>query len=158
MRMFMIVAAVLTLARGTPAAQAASATQVLNHHITTIKAGNLEGVMSDYADNAVVIAPHGLVPGQPDVSGVDVFAGKENVRKLFAVLTDADHVKAIATMQTRFEDRGNDVILMHWTQYKGMPQEVNGTDTWVIRNGKVLFQLLTVEPTKVGAAATPAGR
>ncbi len=50
--------------------------------------------MSDYADDAVVITPHGVAPGQKDVSGADVFAGKTNYRKLFATLTDKDHVPA----------------------------------------------------------------
>jgi len=148
MRVVLAAVLLVSLAGVRPAAQSPAAMQVLNHHITAIKAGNLNDLMADYADDALVIAPHGLVPGQKDVYGVDVFAGKENVRKLFAVLTDAAHLKDIVTMTQTFEDRGHDTILMHWTQHKGTPQEAHGTDVWVIRNGKVVTQVLTAEPAK----------
>jgi ketosteroid isomerase-like protein len=113
-----------------------------------MKKGDLNGVMADYADDAMVIAPHGIATGQPDVSGNDVFAGKDNARKFFAVLTDKDHVKGSRAMQTQYESRGHDVTLMHWVQFKGTPQEVRGTDTWIIRGGKVIAQVVAVEPAK----------
>jgi ketosteroid isomerase-like protein len=143
----MMMAAVLCLL-ATAAGATDSAIQLLDRHITTIKKGDLDGVMADYADNALLIAPHGIVPGQTDVSGNDVFSGKANIRKFFAVLTDKEHNPAVRSMVTRFESRGNDVILMHWTQFKGTPQQVNGTDTWVIRSGKVITQVVAVEPAK----------
>jgi ketosteroid isomerase-like protein len=146
MRRFLTVSILVALAGAVPAAQ--SATQVLDHHVAMMKQGNLDGVMSDYTDDALVVAPHGIAPGQVNVSGNDVFAGKENVRKLFAVLTDKDHMKGSLAMDTRYEPRGHDVILMHWVQFKGTPQEVKGTDTWIIKNGKVLAQVVTIDSSK----------
>ena len=73
---------------------AATDTKILDHHVANMKAGNLEGVLSDYAPDAVVVTP----PGLANTSGV--FAGPE-VRKLFSVLTDKDHVPGNKTMQSR---------------------------------------------------------
>ena len=140
-----LAAAILSLTAGSAFA-ADSAQAVLDHHVAQMKAGSLDGVMADYADNAVVIAPHGIAPGQTNVSGNDVFAGKANIRKFFAVLTDKDHNPGAKSMTTKYESRGNDVTLMHWTQFPGTKQEVKGTDTWVIRGGKIITQVVAVEP------------
>jgi ketosteroid isomerase-like protein len=56
-----------------------------------MKAGDLKAVMEDYADNALVIAPHGIAPGEADMAGFNVFDGKANISKLFAVLTNKDN-------------------------------------------------------------------
>src|SRR5437868_6932359 len=94
---FMILASLAT-------AQAApdSAKTVLDRHVAGMKKGDLEAVMADYADNAVVITPHGIAPAQKAASSVDVFAGKQNARKLFKVLTDKDHVGGNRSMETRY--------------------------------------------------------
>jgi hypothetical protein len=131
-------------AASTADAAADSAEVILDRHIAAMKAGDLEAVMVDYADDALVIAPHGIVPDEIDVAGVNVFDGKPNIAKLFAVLTNKDNAAGMASMTTTYEPRGSDVTLMHWVQFKGMPQELSGTDVWVIRNGKVLSQTVLI--------------
>jgi hypothetical protein len=121
-----------------------SAEVVLDRHLAAMKAGDLQAVMADYADNALVIAPHGIVPGEVNVAGVNVFDGKENISKLFAVLTNKDNAAGMASMTTTYEFKGSDVTLMPWVQFKGTPQEVSGTDIWVIRDGKVISQTVLV--------------
>ena len=124
----------------TGAAHAAD-TKILDHHVASMKAGNLEGVLSDYAPDAVVVAPAGMVTP----SGVFVGA---DTRKLFSVLTDKDHVPGNKTMQTRYESLGPDTTVMHWVQFKGTPKEVSGYDVFVVRGGKVAFQTVIVEAAK----------
>jgi ketosteroid isomerase-like protein len=124
----------------------ASSQAVLDRHVAAMKAGSLDGVMADYADNVLVVAPHGIAPGQTNVAGNDVFSGKAEARKLFAVLTDKDHSAAMKSMTSSYEQRGNDVTLMHWVQFKGKPEQVSGTDTWIIRGGKVITQVVAVDP------------
>jgi ketosteroid isomerase-like protein len=144
MRLF-VAAAILSLTAGM--AFAADTSQaVLDRHVAAMKAGNLDAVMADYADNAVVIAPHGIAPGQTSVSGNDVFAGKANIRKFFAVLTDKDHNPGAKAMTVKYETRGNDTTIMRWVQFGGTKQEVAGNDTWVIRDGKVIAQVVAVDP------------
>jgi len=142
----LIVAGLLSLCSG--AAFADAATAVLDHHVAAMKKGDLEAVLSDYADNAVIVTPHGIAPGQKEVSGADVFAGKAQARKLFATLTDRDHNAGARSMTTRYEPAGNDTTLMHWVQFKGTPKEVSGTDVWVIRDGKVVFQSVLIDAAK----------
>jgi hypothetical protein len=145
-----LAAAILSLSAATAFA-ADSAQTVLDRHVAAMKAGNLDAVMADYADNTLVIAPHGIAPGQTNVAGNDVFSGKANARKLFAVLTDKDHNPGAKAMTVTYESRGNDVTLMHWVQFKGQPNQVAGTDTWIIRGGKVVAQFVAVDPAPAPA-------
>lgn len=133
------VIASLLLAGG--AAHADAIGTLLDHHVANMKSGSLDGVMADYAPSAVVVTPAGMV------SPNGVFTGKD-VRKLFAVLTDKDHVPGNKTMQTRYEKVGPDTTIMHWVQFKGTRQEVSGYDVFVVRAGKVAFQAVIVNPPK----------
>jgi hypothetical protein len=126
------------LIAATPAFAGAD-TKVLDHHVANMKSGNLEAVMSDYAPDAVVVAPAGLVT--PD----GVFVGPET-RKLFSVLTDKDHVPGNKTMQTRYQSVGADTTIMHWVQFKGTSKEVSGYDVFVTRSGKIAYQTVVVNP------------
>ena len=133
-------AVILALTLATGSAIAAD-TKVLDHHVANMKTGNLEGVLSDYAPDAVVVVP----PGLANANGV--FVGSET-RKLFSVLTDKDNLPGIKTMQTRYEIAGPDTTVMYWVQFKGTPKEVTGHDVFVVRGGKVVFQSVTVDPAK----------
>ena len=119
----------------------AADTKVLDHHVANMKSGNLDGVLSDYAPDAVVVTPAGMV------SPSGVFVGADT-RKLFSVLTDKDHVPGNKTMQTRYESAGPDTTIMHWVQFKGTPKEVSGYDVFVVRGGKVAFQTVIVDAPK----------
>jgi ketosteroid isomerase-like protein len=147
-----LVLAAALLALGTTAALTsevwadATSQGVLDRHVAAMKAGNLDAVMADYADDALVIAPHGIAPGQTSVAGNDVFSGKAEARKLFAVLTDKGHHAAMQSMTSTYEQRGNDIVLMHWVQFKGQPNQASGTDTWIIRGNKVIAQVVAVDP------------
>jgi hypothetical protein len=128
------------LLAATPAFAGAD-TKVLDHHVANMKTGNLEAVLSDYAPDAVVVAPAGMIT--PD----GVFVGPET-RKLFSVLTDKDHVPGNKTMQSRFQSAGADTSIMHWVQFKGTPKEVSGYDVFVTRGGKIAYQTVVVNPAK----------
>lgn len=129
------------------AAPAADSAQViLDRHVAAMKAGDLAAVMADYADDALVIAPHGIAPGETNVAGFNVLEGKDKISKLFAVLTNKDNAAGMASMETNYEFKGSDVSLMHWVQFKGTPQELTGTDIWIIRDGKIITQSVLVNP------------
>lgn len=119
----------------------AADTKILDHHVANMKAGNLDGVLSDYAPDAVVVTPAGMIT--PD----GVFVGPET-RKLFSVLTDKDHLPGNKTMLTRYEKLSPDTTLMHWVQFKGTAKEVSGYDVFVVRGGKVAFQTVIVDAAK----------
>jgi hypothetical protein len=132
-------AAILLVLLGTGAA--AADTKILDHHVANMKTGNLDGVLSDYAPDAVVVTPAGMIT--PD----GVFVGSET-RKLFSVLTDKDHLPGNKTMQTRYEKVSPDTTVMHWVQFKGTAKEVSGYDVFVVRSGKVAFQTVIVDAAK----------
>ena len=138
---------VLAILAGAAHAATDQSAEVLNRHIAGMKGGDLAKIMADYADDALVITPHGVAPGQKAASTVDVFAGKDEVKKLFSVLSDKDHVPNNKTMTTRFEHRGDDVTLMYWVQNAGKPNKVSGVDVFVIRDGKIHYQDVTVDPS-----------
>lgn len=139
--MKIIAAVILSALFVTASAEAQPASKILDHHVANMKSGSLDGVMADYAPDAVVVTPAGMV------SRTGVFAGR-NVRNLFAVLTDKDHLPGNKTMQTRYESVSPDTTIMHWVQFKGTKQEVSGYDVFVVRGGKVAFQAVNVNPAK----------
>ena len=133
-----ILPALLCLA--TPALAGAD-TKILDHHVANMKAGNLEAVLSDYAPDAVVVTPAGMIT--PD----GVFASTET-RTLFRVLTDKDHLPGNKTMQVKYQSVGPGTSIMHWVQFKGTPKEVSGYDVFVTRGDKIYFQAVVVNPAK----------
>jgi hypothetical protein len=153
MRTFMTAAIALTLMTGAAFA-ADSAKMVLDRHVAAMKAGDLDAVMADYADNAVVIVPAGVVAGQKGLvvgekgEALNVLDGKANARKFFAVLTGKGNSEAMKSMTSTYEMKGNDTTLMHWKQFPGTAKEASGTDVWVIRDGKIITQVVLVNPAK----------
>ena len=128
-------------------AQAADRTpeQVVKDHVASMKTGNVDAVMRDYAANTVVITPPGLVPTQRPATGPGVYSGIANARKVFVVLTGKGSIAGIRAMETSVEPLGGDVALLHWVQFKGTPKQVSGTDVFVVRGGKVVVQDIIVD-------------
>ena len=145
MRTLMTAAIALSLMTGSAFA-ADSAKVVLDRHVVAMKAGNLDAVMADYADNALLLAPAGAVAGLKDYAGLNVLEGKANIRKFFAILTNKENNPAVKSMTATYETKGADTTLMHWKQWPGTAKEVSGTDIWVIRDGKVITQAVLVNP------------
>src|SRR6185503_8187088 len=112
-------AVILTAVLAATPAFAGADTKILDHHVANMKSGNLEAVLSDYAPDAVVVAPAGMV--SPD----GVFVGPET-RKLFSVLTGKDTLPGNKTMQTKYANAGADTTIMRWVQFKGPAKEVSG--------------------------------
>ncbi len=122
-------------------APAFAADKVLEHHVAQMKTGDLEAVLYDYAPNAVVVTPAGMI------SPSGVFIGKDT-RKLFSVLTNKENLPGNKTMQVTYESLAPDTTLMRWVQYKGTPKQMSGYDVFVIRGGKIVFQTVTIDPAK----------
>jgi len=131
-----------TAATTATAAASTDTPQVIyDRHVENMKVGNLEGVLADYADDAVVVAPAGIA-GQDGV-----FVGKDDLRKLFAVLTDETKSPGVRVMEESSKPLNDETILMRWGQYLNTPQAVTGTDVYVVRNGKIVFQTVAVDAT-----------
>lgn len=138
--MKIVYAAIAFALLGTSAATAAG-NKVLDHHVTHMKTGNLEEVLADYAPDAVIVTPAGMI------SPNGVFIGKD-ARKLFSVLTSKENLPGNKTMQVTYESLSPDTTLMRWVQFKGTPKQVSGYDVFVIRANKIVFQTVSVDAKK----------
>ena len=93
---------------------------ILDHHTEMLDAGDVDGLMEDYAEDAVFISNLGGV-----VSGLDA------IRGIFAATSGG-----IAGLEPGVEYVDGDVAYITWTA-DGIPF---GTDTFVIREGKIAVQ------------------
>jgi hypothetical protein len=95
-------------------------------------AGDLDGIVSDYAEDAVFITPAG------------VLRGKDGVRQGFVKLLD-DLPSAEWQLPTiLFEE---DVLLLEWKAESASSKADDGIDTFVFRDG--LIRVQTVRYTLV---------
>lgn len=138
--MKIVYAAIAFALLGASAATAAD-NKVLDHHVAQMKTGNLEAVLSDYASDAVIVTPAGMI------SPNGVFIGKD-ARKLFSVLTNKENLPGNKTMQVTYESLAPDTTLMRWVQFKGTPKQISGYDVFVIRANKIVFQSVSVDAKK----------
>jgi hypothetical protein len=109
--------------------------EVFDHHGEVLAAGDLEGIVSDYADDAVFITPEG------------VLRGKDGVRQGFSRLL-GDLPDAKWELPTILFD--DDVLLLEWTAESAKTRADDGIDTFVFRDG--LIQVQTVRYTLVSTA------
>jgi hypothetical protein len=107
---------------------------IIERHGAGVKAPDVEAVVADYADDAILVTPPGMA------SPTGVYAGKAKVREFFSWLTSPKNLPGPQSMVATSEMIAPDTVLFRWTQFKGTPQEVNGTDVFVIRGGKIVFQ------------------
>jgi hypothetical protein len=127
------------------AAFAATPAQVVARHVESMKAGQLRPIMDDYAADAVVVTPEGLVANQAPAKGPGIYSGRAQARRVFSTLTDKDHLPGIRKMETRIEPAGPDSVILHWVQFKGTPKQVSGKDAFVVRNDKIVFQAILID-------------
>jgi hypothetical protein len=108
--------------------------EVFQHHAETLIAGDLEGIVSDYADDAVFITPDGVRRGKGGV--------REGYVKLLADVPDAQW--EVPTQV--FED---DLLFIEWKATSTNTRVVDGVDTFLFRDGLIRAQ--TVRYTVISA-------
>jgi ketosteroid isomerase-like protein len=124
--------AILSLAAGAPARDKAldarTPEQVVTHHLDAFTRHSLEAVLSDYADDAIFIAPKETVQG------------KAALRKMFeSFFVNRGDAKAPAPVFEAKVTADGDVGYEHWVMNPGKPGSIEGTDAFVVRHGKIQF-------------------
>ncbi len=108
--------------------------EVFQHHGEALMAEDLDGIVADYSDDAVVMTPDG------------VLRGKDGVRQAFVkLLGDLPGAKwELPTML--FED---DILLLEWKAVSEKVKAEDGIDTFVFRDGMIRVQTVryTLTPT-----------
>jgi ketosteroid isomerase-like protein len=105
---------------------------VFGHHAQVLGAGDLEGIVSDYTDDAVFITPEG------------VLRGKDGIRQAFTKLL-GDVPNAQWELPTQIYE--GDILLLEWKAESARTRVEDGIDTFVFRDG--LIRVQTVRYTLV---------
>ena len=104
-----------------------STSDVLDRHLKSFAAYDLDGVLADYSSDAVLFTPTGPLKG-PDA-----------IKPLFqALVSEFAKPGSSFTMQQRSIEGDHAYIL--WTAETADNSYEFATDTFVVRNGKILAQ------------------
>jgi len=99
--------------------------EVFAHHAQVLGAGDLDGIVSDYTEDALFITPAGVRRG-PD--GI-----REAFRQLLAELPDA-------TWDLKTQIYEQDILLLEWAADARTNRVEDGIDTFVFRDGMIRVQ------------------
>ena len=126
----------------------ASTKDVLEHHVKSFGEGNLKGILSDYAPGAVLFTPEG------PLRGIDA------IRPLFqAMLAEFGKPGSVFSMKQQFIE--GDYAYILWTAETADNVYEMATDTFVVRDGKIVAQSFTGKITPKSAfvpASSPTGQ
>jgi ketosteroid isomerase-like protein len=99
--------------------------EVFQHHAEVLIGGDIEGIVSDYSDDAVFITPAG------------VLRGKDGVREGFVKLLE-DVPSAEWNVPTQIFE--GDLLFIEWTADSEKTRVEDGIDTFVFRDGLIRAQ------------------
>jgi ketosteroid isomerase-like protein len=99
--------------------------EVFQHHAEVLIAGDIDGIVSDYSDDAVFITPDGALHGKDGV--------RQGFEKLLSDLPSAEW--AVPTQI--FE---GDVLFIEWSAKSESTHAEDGIDTFVFRDGQIRAQ------------------
>jgi ketosteroid isomerase-like protein len=108
----------------------ASTKDVLDHHLQSFAEGDLTGILSDYAPDAVLFTPDGPL------------RGADRIRPLFQSLI-AEFGKPGARFHMRQQFVEGDYAYILWTADTSENAYELGTDTFVVRDSKIVAQSFT---------------
>ena len=109
--------------------------EVFAHHGQALAAGDIDEIVADYADDAVVITSAG------------VERGKDGVRQFFAKLLD-DLPNAAWNLKTQVLE--GDVLFLEWAADSAVVRVDDGVDTFVFRDGMICAQTVRYTPHRKG--------
>jgi hypothetical protein len=109
--------------------------EVFQHHGETLVAGDLDGIVSDYSDDAIIITPDGVLRGKDGV--------REAFTKLLGDLPNAEW----ELLSTNFAD---DILLLEWKATSEKTKAEDGIDTFVFRDGMIRVQTVRYTVQRTG--------
>ena len=101
--------------------------QVLQHHLQAFDQGDMDGVMSDYAENAVLLTPKGPKQGHAEIREVLEWMAR-------SIFTPDCKFQMI---QQLVED---EIAFIVWAAESHQCRIPLATDTFLVRNGKIVIQ------------------
>jgi ketosteroid isomerase-like protein len=99
--------------------------EVFQHHAEVLIAGDIDGIVEDYADDAVFITPDGALHGKDGV--------RQGFEKLLSDLPSAEW-----DVPTQIFE--GDVLFIEWNAKSAETRAEDGIDTFVFRDGLIRAQ------------------
>lgn len=112
----------------------ATTAEVLEHHLTCFGAGDLDGIMADYNPDTVLFTPQGPLNGA------------EAIRELFAGMI-AEFGKPDVSFELVTQSVDGECAYIFWQADTPDNSYEAGTDTFVIRDGKIVAQSFAAKIT-----------
>jgi ketosteroid isomerase-like protein len=117
-----------------PAAPVSSTADVLAHHQKTFGASDVEGVLADYAPDAIMFTPGGPV------------RGTDALRKTFQTLF-AEWGKPGTTFEMKQQTVDGDHAYTFWNAETADNKYEAGSDAFVVHNGKIVAHFFSAKIT-----------
>jgi hypothetical protein len=109
--------------------------EVFAHHGKALAAGDLDGIVVDYADDSVLITSAGAA------------RGKDGIRQAFAKLL-GDLPNAAWDLKNQIFE--GDVLFLEWAADSATNRVDDGVDTFVFRDGSIWAQTVRYTPHPKG--------
>ena len=107
---------------------------VLDHHLKCFSEGNLEGIISDYAPSAVLFMPSGPLRGH------------EAIKPVFQAMF-SEFAKPGASFKMNQQSVEGEYAYILWNAETADNLYEAATDTFVVRDGKILAQSFAAKVT-----------
>jgi ketosteroid isomerase-like protein len=109
---------------------------IVAHHLASAERGDVDALMADYAADAVLITPDTAI------------TGRSAIRAVFQRLVGGNSAPGSrqGALQVQKQVFKGSVGYLLWVQHAGTPDEVRGSDTFFIRDGKIIAQTVVMVP------------
>ena len=98
---------------------------VLSHHLQAVGTYNLDDIMTDYADKAVVLTANG------------VFRGPAQIRGFFTEALKLLPPEVMSQLKLTCQEIEGEFAYIYWSAGPTIPM---ASDTFCVRNGKIVMQ------------------
>ena len=114
-----------------------STEEVLNHHLSAFGDGDLEGILSDYGEDSLLMTPQ------------EVLRGRGQMKPVFEALL-TEFAKPGASFAMHRQTVEGEIAFIVWSAETADNVYELGTDTFVVRDGKIVAQSFTGKITPKG--------
>jgi hypothetical protein len=102
---------------------------ILSHHLEVLAQGDIDEILSDYSEDAIIFAPHGIIRGHDAIRAV--FTG-------FVKNSPPELMSAFKIVKQEIVD---EIAYIIW---EAKPFIAMATDTFIFRDGKISVQTYAI--------------